>query len=100
MDLQTTDLLGLLGRLRQGDREAVEELIRRCVGRLAAIARTMLRRYPVVAAHEQADDVAQEAALSLLSALKSLTIPDNHSFFALMAEHVRRRLHDLARKHR
>jgi RNA polymerase sigma-70 factor (ECF subfamily) len=100
MDLHTTELLGLLGRLREGDREAADELLRRCVGRLTTIAHTMLRQFPAVAAREQTVDVVQEAAVSLLSALKGLPIADTRAFFGLAAEHVRRRLYDLARKHR
>jgi RNA polymerase sigma-70 factor (ECF subfamily) len=100
MSLRTTELPDLLARLQGGDREAADELLRRCRERLEAMARVMLRRYPTVAAHEQTADVVQEASLSLLSALRTLNVADTRSFYALAAEHVARRLVDLARKHR
>jgi RNA polymerase sigma-70 factor (ECF subfamily) len=75
-------------------------LQRRCGERLVAMARVMLRRYPGVAAREQTADVVQEASLSLLAALRTLDVTDTRSFYALAAEHVSRRLLDLARKHR
>src|SRR5688500_8583969 len=100
VSLHTSHLPELLARLRQGDRAAVEELLRRCQRRLEAMARAMLRRYPRVAAHEQTGDVVQEASLSLLAALRTLDPADTATFYGLAAEHVRRRLLDLARKHR
>jgi RNA polymerase sigma factor (sigma-70 family) len=100
MSLRTTELPDLLARLRGGDRGAADELLRRCRERLEAIARVMLRRFPVVAAREQTADVVQEASLSLLAALRTLDVKDTRSFYALAAEHISRRLLDLARKHR
>src|SRR5204863_9617742 len=52
------------------------------------------------AAREQSADVEQEASLSLLAALRTLDVADTRSFYALAAEHVSRRLLDLARRHR
>jgi RNA polymerase sigma-70 factor (ECF subfamily) len=100
MSLRTTELPDLLARLRAGDRAAADELLRRCRERLEAMAHVMLRRYPAVAAHEQTADVVQEASSSLLAALRTLDVADTRSFYALAAEHVARRLLDLARKHR
>jgi RNA polymerase sigma factor (sigma-70 family) len=100
MSLRTTELPDLLSRLRGGDRAAADELLRRCRGRLETMARVMLRRFPVVAAREQTADVVQEASLSLLAALRTLDVANTRAFHALAAEHVSRRLLDLARKHR
>ena len=100
MSLRTTELPDLLARLRGGDRGAADELLRRCRERLEAMARVMLRRYPAVAAREQTADVVQEASLSLLAALRTLDVTNTRNFYALAAEHVSRRLLDLARKHR
>jgi RNA polymerase sigma factor (sigma-70 family) len=100
MSLRTTELPDLLARLRRGDRSAADELLRLCRERLEAMARVMLRRFPGVAAREQTGDVVQEASLSLLAALQSLDVRDTRSFYALAAEHISRRLLDLARKHR
>src|SRR4051794_29968311 len=96
--LHTEDLPDLLARLRGGDRSAGDELIRRAGRRLETMARGMLRRYPAVARREQADDVLQEATASLLAALRTLEVADTRSFFGLAAEHLRRRLLDLARR--
>ena len=98
--LHTIDLPHLLARLRGGDRDAADELIRRAGRRLEEMARGMLRRYPVVAQREQAEDVLQEASTSLLSALRTLDVADTRAFYGLAAEHLRRRLLDLARRHR
>jgi RNA polymerase sigma factor (sigma-70 family) len=94
------ELPDLLARLRGGDHAAADELLRRCRERLETMARAMLRRFPVVAAHEQTADVVQEVSLSLLAALRTLDVADTRAFHALAAEHVSRRLLDLARKHR
>jgi hypothetical protein len=86
--------------MRKGERAAADELIRRCGERLERIAHAMLRTYPRVAAHEETGDVVQDASLSLLAALREVDVGDTAAFFGLAAEHVRRRLLDLARKHR
>ena len=100
MTLRTTNLPDLLARLRDGDRAASDELLRRCRARLEAMAHAMLRRFPAVAAREQTADVVQEASLSLLAALRTLDVADTRSFYNLAAHHIRHRLLDLARKHR
>ncbi|MFO0878383.1 MAG: sigma-70 family RNA polymerase sigma factor [Gemmataceae bacterium] len=100
MSLQTTHLPELLAQLRQGNRAAAETIFRQCQERLVRMAAAMLRRFPTVAAREQPGDVVQEASLSLLAALHTLDPTDTRAFYNLAAEHVRRRLLDLARKHR
>ena len=100
MTLRTTELPDLLARLRGGERDAADELMRRCRDRLEAMARAMLRRFPAVSAREQTADVVQEASLSLVVALKTLDVADTRAFYGLAAHHVRLRLLDLARKHR
>jgi RNA polymerase sigma factor (sigma-70 family) len=100
MTLRTTELPNLLARLRCGDRDAADELLRRCRERLEAMARAMLRRFPAVSAREQTADVVQEASLSLLAALKTLDVANTRAFYGLAAHHLRLRLLDLARKHR
>jgi len=59
----------------------------------------MLRRFPRVRVREQTADVVREAAMSLLAALREVDFPTTRDFFALAAEHVRRRLVHLARRH-
>jgi RNA polymerase sigma-70 factor (ECF subfamily) len=99
-DLHTTQLHILLDRIRQGDKAALDELLRRSAGRLERLARSMLRRFPQVRDHEQTADVVQEATFSLLAALRQLTFASTREFYGLAAEHIRRRLLDLARRYR
>jgi RNA polymerase sigma factor (sigma-70 family) len=99
-DLHTSELRDLLARFQAGDRSAGEELMRRAAGRLERLARSMLRRYPQVRQHEQTADIVQEALLSLLGALRELSVSSARALHALAAEHMRRRLLDLARRYR
>jgi RNA polymerase sigma factor (sigma-70 family) len=98
-ELHTTLLQALLERVRQGDRAALDELLRRATARLDALARAMLRRYPRVRQHEQTADVVQETAVGLLAVLRQLHFSSTREFYGLVAEHVRRRLLDLARRY-
>src|SRR5262249_27843071 len=98
-ELHTTLLNALLDRVRQGDREALDELLRRAAARLERLARSMLRRFPGVRQREQTGDVVQETALGLLGALRDLHFSSTREFYGLVSEHVRRRLLDLARRY-
>ncbi len=98
-ELHSTHLRHLLQRLQQNDRAAADELLRRTGARLERLARQMLHGYPRVRAHEQTADVLQEAVLSLLAALRGVEIRSTRDFYGLAAEHIRRRLLDLARRH-
>jgi RNA polymerase sigma factor (sigma-70 family) len=97
--LHTTLLLALLDRVRQGDRDALDELLRRASVRLKSLARSMLRRFPRVRQHEQSADVVQETTLGLLGALREIHFSSTREFYGLVGEHVRRRLLDLARRY-
>src|SRR5262245_47655899 len=96
-DLHTEQLNFLHDRVKRGDNEALDELLRRVSRRLEGLARTMLRRFRRVGQHEQTADVVQEATLTFLGALRQLTFSSTREFYGLAAEHVRRRLLDLAR---
>jgi RNA polymerase sigma-70 factor (ECF subfamily) len=98
-ELHTTALCDLLERFQGGDPLAVEELFRRAGDRLERLARAMLKRFPLVRQREQTDDVLQEALLSLLGALRQVRFSSTREFYALAAEHIRRRLLDLHRRH-
>jgi RNA polymerase sigma factor (sigma-70 family) len=98
-ELHTTLLQALLDRVRQGDREALDELLRRATARLDALARAMLQRFPRVRQHEETADVVQETAVGLLAVLRQLHFSSTREFYGLVAEHVRRRLLDLARRY-
>jgi RNA polymerase sigma factor (sigma-70 family) len=98
-ELHTTLLQALLDRVRQGDREALDELLRRATARLDALARSMLRRFPRVRQHEETADVVQETVVGLLAVLRQMHFSSTREFYGLVAEHVRRRLLDLARRY-
>jgi hypothetical protein len=53
-ELGTTDLRTLRDRARAGDREALNELLRRAAGRLDVLARSMLRQHRKVREREEA----------------------------------------------
>lgn len=97
-DLHTSQLRDLIRRIQQGDPIALNELLRRASGRLEKLARAMLRQYPRVRDSEQTSDVVQEASMSLTAALRQLTFHSTREFYGLAAEHIRRRLIDLARR--
>src|SRR5258708_7153108 len=69
------------------------------VGNAGAGAGGGLGRYPGVRRGEQPADVVQEATLSLLAALRELSFAPTRDFYGLAAEHIRRRLRDLNRRH-
>ncbi len=99
-ELHTNALRHLLARFQGGDPEALNELFERAARRLRRMAGAMLRRFPQVRQREQAADVVQEAALGLVGALRQLSFSSTRDFYALAAEHIRRRLLDLNRRHR
>jgi RNA polymerase sigma factor (sigma-70 family) len=98
-ELHTTELRVLLDRLDAADPTALEELLGRAAGRLERLARGMLRNFPLVRQREQTADVVQEAMLGLIGALRQVRFTSTRDFFGLAAEHIRRRLLDLARYH-
>jgi len=98
--LNTSSLHQLVDRHRAGDRDALDELVRRCGLRLQRLARRMLRSFPAVQAREEADDVLQNALLRLDRALREVRPDDTGAFISLAAEMIRRELLDLARFHR
>ena len=93
----TTVIQGCIDRLRGGDESARAALLDCAAGRLARLARKMLKGYPGVARWEQGDDVAQNALIRLDRALRAVTPPTARDFFRLAAAQVRRELIDLAR---
>jgi RNA polymerase sigma-70 factor (ECF subfamily) len=95
--LKTTELHDLVDRIRAGDREAADALVRRSAERLENLARKMLKGFPGVARWEQTDDVFISAANRLLNTLRQVTPDSVAGFFRLAAQAVRRELLDLAR---
>jgi RNA polymerase sigma-70 factor (ECF subfamily) len=96
----TTQLHAWIGQMRAGDLAARDELLRGVSQRLEALARHMLRRFPVVARWEETGDVLTPALLRLLDALEVVTPESMRRFYGLAAEQLRRQLLDLARRYR
>ncbi len=97
--LHTELLHSLLARIQQGDRAALDELVRRSSLHFQALARRMLHRFPVVHGQVQTDDVVQGASLRLLNALGTVKFENTRHFFAVISRHIRFHLLDLAEKH-
>jgi RNA polymerase sigma factor (sigma-70 family) len=97
-DFDTIFLNGQMDRIRAGDRDAQEKLIRAVARRMERLARKMLRSFPNVRGEADTADVLQGACMRLLTALRSLWPPSTREFFALAALQMRRELLDLARQ--
>jgi RNA polymerase sigma-70 factor (ECF subfamily) len=96
-DAKTTVLVELLERMKGGDRDARDELVRAFQGRLEHLAGKMLRNYPSVGRWVEVGDVLQGSLLRLLRALEAVRPESTRAFFGLAAEQMRRELLDLAR---
>ncbi len=94
---QTTVLVELLERMRRGDRNARDELIRAFQARLGLLVRKMLAKYPGVGRWVDFEDLFQNSLLRLLRALESVQPDSTRAFFGLAAEQMRRELLDLGR---
>jgi RNA polymerase sigma-70 factor (ECF subfamily) len=96
----TVELQGYIDRLRSGDGQGADALLRRTCARLERLARRMLRSFPNVKRWADTDDVLQGALIRLLRTLQAVRPPSTQDFFNLAATHLRRELLDLARKFR
>jgi RNA polymerase sigma-70 factor (ECF subfamily) len=94
---ETTQLGLLLQRAGEGERAAVEALLRHTGERLTLLARRMLGRFPRVRRWAQTDDVLQNALMRLVAALRDVKPRSTRDFLALANVQVRRELIDLAR---
>jgi RNA polymerase sigma factor (TIGR02999 family) len=100
-ELDSVRLQALLNRMRTGDRDAEDRLLRAVIGRFRNLARRMLQsEFRDLRNVAQTGDVVQESLLRLLRALKQVTPETTRDFFNLAAEQIRRQLLDLARRHR
>ncbi len=96
-DAKTTVMVQLLERMKRGDRDARDELVRAFHARLELLGKKMFRSYPGVGRWVEASDVLQDSLLRLLRALESVEPESTRAFFGLAAEQMRRELLDLAR---
>ena len=97
---QTTHLHLCLARMRAGDRNARDELLRGVEQRVELLARKMLRDFPRVRRMEETGDVCQAAAVRLLRCLETVNPASMRDLYSLAATQIRRELLDLARYHR
>jgi RNA polymerase sigma-70 factor (ECF subfamily) len=100
LSFRTSQLVGLVDRMRAGERAAADELFRRSGARLERLARKMLRGFPAVRRWEGTGDVLQNASLRLLKALQEVRPDSTRHFFALAGKHMRYELIDLTRRYR
>ena len=97
---QTTQIVGWVQRLKNGDDSAFDELLIHFEARLRSLTRRTLGDFPAVARWEQADDVFQAAAMRLRSALKAVTPNSTHMFIGLAALQVHRELLNMKASYR
>jgi len=96
-EFHSTVLQDWLGRIREGDLTARDELLR-CLGtRLEALTRKMLKSFPNVKRWDDTADVLQSATLRLMRTLQAMEVTSTRDFMNLAAVHIRRELIDLAR---
>jgi RNA polymerase sigma-70 factor (ECF subfamily) len=93
----TVHLHACVDRMRAGDRNAADALLRRVCGRLRRLARSMLRGFPNVQRWADTDDVLQSTLMRLLRTLQNIRPQSTRDFVNLAALHIRRELLDLAR---
>ena len=94
----TTEIHTWLVRLKAGDDQARDELIRFAEQRLRIRASQMLKQ-DRVRRYEMTDDVVQEAMIQLHKTLKDIHPESVEHFLRLAARQIRRTLIDLARHH-
>jgi RNA polymerase sigma factor (sigma-70 family) len=96
-DADSTELQGLLDRLREGDREARRLLLERACERLRRLAGRMLHgSFPELARRHEVDSVVHETWVRLLQALENTEPPTVADFFRLAAHKFRQVLLDMA----
>jgi RNA polymerase sigma-70 factor (ECF subfamily) len=98
-DSSSLRLSSMLARVHEGDATALNELLAHTAERMRALARLMLRDFPIVRRFEETDDVYQAATLRLFRALTSVELGSGEDFFRLAALQIRRELFDLARRY-
>jgi len=93
----TRQLSILVDRLRAGEEDAREPLIRAAMDQLVSLSRKMLRTFPAVRRWEETGDVLQNSLIRLDRALRVVPPSSSREFFGLAAEQIRRELLDLTR---
>jgi RNA polymerase sigma-70 factor (ECF subfamily) len=86
-----------LDRIRAGEPDGANDLIRAVQNRLEKLSARMIRTFPNVRSVADIDDVLQNSLIRLLRTLTKLQPKNPRDFFNLAAVHIRRVLIDLAR---
>lgn len=98
---ETSELLQLVQRMREGDETAKERLVAIIYDRLTIMSRRMLKEAPAaVARWDQTGDLLHSAWFRIERALEeeSVHLNDESHFFRLIARHLRFQLIELYRK--
>jgi RNA polymerase sigma factor (sigma-70 family) len=93
----TLYLEGCLHRLRAGELEAREDLLRHSQERLRLLTKRMLARFPGVQRFEQTDDVLNKVLLRMDHLLDGMDVASVRDYLCLAAANIRRELIDLTR---
>jgi RNA polymerase sigma factor (sigma-70 family) len=96
-----SELAALLGRLRQGDKDARRQFLELACGRLRRLAAKILYgSFPNLQARHDVDSVVHETWLRLMQALDKADPPTVEDFFRLAAHKIRQVLLDMADRKR
>ena len=94
---QSAEIEGWIGRLKNGDLKAREQLINCTCERLTSLTRKMLKDFGRVKRWEQTDDVTQNSLMRLYRTLADVHPSNAVEFYRLAAMNIRRELLDLAK---
>jgi len=81
-----------LARIRNGDNEARDELLKRARHRLEKIARRDIARFPIVDRWDDFETLVQEALLSLSKAMDAMEFQSTQHYLAIGAKMIRQEL--------
>jgi RNA polymerase sigma-70 factor (ECF subfamily) len=96
--MKTAEMHDWLSRIRNGDRQALDSLLKRVSARLERLVRKMVKRFPRVSRWTEPEDVLQTATLKFIAALQEIRPNSMREFYGLAAIQIRRELLDLTRK--
>ena len=91
-------LVPLFARLREGDPDALNDILTHCQERVKALTHRMLRQYPRVRVQHGTSDVYAEWCLRIIKALPKLASEPPADFLGFAAKQIRWTLLDLVRK--
>jgi RNA polymerase sigma factor (sigma-70 family) len=97
LSVRTTELHGWLDRMKSGDPQALDQLLKRVTSRLSRLAGKMLAQFPRVARWVDKDDILQNASIRLIRALNDVRPDSMRAFYALASTQIRRELLDVTK---